>query len=49
MPSAAKNQPDNFDEIFQLGKYLTEKCSSEWYQQLYFKYFIDFFSLNSFS
>ena len=30
-----QNQPDNFDEIFQakaeLGKFLKEKCSSEYY------------------
>ena len=40
---AAKKQPDNCDEILQakakLEKYLKEKCSSEHYQQLSFKYF----------
>ena len=41
---SGQNQPDNFDEIFQvlaqLAKYLKEKCLSEHYQQLSFKYFV---------
>ena len=40
-------QPDNFDEILQANthveRYLKEKCSSEHYQQLSFKYFIKSF------
>ena len=41
---SGQNQPDNFEEIFQilaqLAKYLKEKCWSEHYQQLSFKYFV---------
>ena len=41
---SGQNQPDNFEEIFQvlaqLAKYLKEKSWSEHYQQLSFKYFV---------
>ena len=43
MLKVAKKQPDIFDEILHtkagLGKYLKEKCYSEYFQQLLFKYF----------
>ena len=36
--------PDNFDEILEAKakwwKYFMEKCQSEYYQQLSFKYFV---------
>ena len=38
---------NNFDEIFQakaeLAKFLKEKCSSEYYPQLFFKYSVKLF------
>ena len=46
---SGQNQPDNFDEIFLLkawlAKYLKEKCWSEHYQQLSFKYLVKSFSI----
>ena len=47
--NAHQKQPDNFDEILQANahveRYLKEKCSSEHYQQLSFKYFVKSFSI----
>ena len=46
---SGQKQPDNFDEILQanaqLGKYLKEKCLSEHFQQLSFKYLVKSFSI----
>ena len=50
---SVQNQPDIFDHIFQdlssLAKYLKEKCWSEYYQQLSFKYFVNPFLIQNLS
>ena len=49
MLTAANSSLAIFDEILQANahveKYLNEKCSSEHYQQLSFKYFVKSFSI----